>query len=690
MPKSCLPDNCFPNLTSSYNSGFDNDDDDDSDWNDSKKKSKCSSDASVVSAANSLSSNLRQSMMREQKNRNVHEFYDVLQVLGLGSMGSVSKVRKKSSKIGGSARKKKRKGLSIFNLSMSNIGTPAFVPSIDATQSSEFLTSESSISSGMKPYEIIYALKSIRLNRITDATFRAEMLNEIDILRGLDHPNIVRPIETFEHGKNLFITMELCSGGDLYTRDPYTEEDAAMITTKILSAVAYMHRFGIIHRDLKYENIMFANTNEKAELKIIDFGLSKKYLPEEDLSEGVGTIYTMAPQVLEGSYDNRSDIWSVGVLCFMLLSSQMPFYGKRRRHVIEKIMNCKYDFRGKRWELVSDDAKAFVISFLQFNPDERPTAAEAITSPWLVETVNGSKYKRTFAAMNEVVASIEMFASYSKLKKLALMVIAHKSTSEEIGFLRAAFDQYDSENNGTISFKEFELVMSKFGFSAEELKTLFENVNLDGSGHIHYTEFISATLETHGLLEEERLAEAFDRLDSDDSGFICEKNLRGILHDGFLGLKLTDESIIAIIDEVDITKNQKISYSEFLSMFELRPEEERAYALARLAAKRKQTMEQIVVKSGTSDLARVDAEVASSLNLSSRSVLDDVTFVELEKKLVHRISSRLSLDGMTDGSPEDEGLTFSVRQSMGGSTRSLLDMSIMENSDEDSEAVETK
>ena len=123
--------------------------------------------------------------------------------------------------------------------------------------------------------------------------------------------------------------------------------------------------------------------------------------------------------------------------------------------------------------MVSEDAKAFVVSFFQFNTDEKSTAAEALTSPWSVVRANGSMYKRTFAAMIEVVASIEMFASYSKLKRLVPMVIFHKSTSGEIGFLRTAFDQYDSENNGTISFKEFELVMSKFGFSAEELKAFF-------------------------------------------------------------------------------------------------------------------------------------------------------------------------------------------------------------------------
>ena len=125
--------------------------------------------------------------------------------------------------------------------------------------------------------------------------------------------------------------MELCTGGDLYSRDPYTERDAAKIIGKVLSAVEYMHNNNIIHRDLKYENILFESNSPDAEVKIIDFGLSKRYDPHnKNLCDGVGTIYTMAPQVLEGIYDEKADLWSCGVITYMLLSSSLPFHGKKR------------------------------------------------------------------------------------------------------------------------------------------------------------------------------------------------------------------------------------------------------------------------------------------------------------------------------------------------------------------------
>ena len=137
-------------------------------------------------------------------------------------------------------------------------------------------------------------------------------------------------METFEHRNQIFIVMELCQGGDLYSRDPYTEEEAARIIGSILSAISYMHEFSIAHRDLKYENILFVSDHPKSEIKLIDFGLSKVYGDNAQLTDGVGTIYTMAPEVLKGNYSQTADIWSIGVIAYMLLSSQMPFYGRKR------------------------------------------------------------------------------------------------------------------------------------------------------------------------------------------------------------------------------------------------------------------------------------------------------------------------------------------------------------------------
>lgn len=277
-------------------------------------------------------------------------------------MGSVAKVRKRAEAVGGSARKnvqeairrekKEKECLKIpvlgwfLKFFMDGVLKQSERPSTRSssadfttssilrpkgdllvTSSIKSIVSETSESFGTVtnlPIDLkTYAMKSIHLNRVTDVTFVTELKNEIAILKKLDHPHIVRAMETFEHRNQIFIVMELCNGGDLYSRDPYTEEAAARIVSSILSALSYMHAHNVAHRDLKYENILFVNDSPTAEVKLIDFGLSKVYGDNAQLTEGVGTIYTMAPEVLKGNYTQISDVWSIGVIAYMLLSSQM-------------------------------------------------------------------------------------------------------------------------------------------------------------------------------------------------------------------------------------------------------------------------------------------------------------------------------------------------------------------------------
>lgn len=253
---------------------------------------------------------------------------------------------------------------------------------------------------------------------------------------------------------------------------------------------------------------------------MIDFGLSKKYLPDQKMSEGVGTVYTMSPQVLEGEYTNKADVWAVGVLAYMLLSSQMPFYGSKRREILEKIMKCNYDFKGRRWTQISAQAKHFVKDLLQYDPDNRPSAEEAKQDIWVNKSMHSSVRTATDDDMRAVADSIENYSSHKMLQKLGLMIIAHKSSSQEIGILRKAFKRYDTDKNGTITYPHFRQCMKKYGYNNQYVEFLFQSVDLDGTGTIKYTEFLAATIESTGLVTEERVAEAFDRLDSDDSGFI--------------------------------------------------------------------------------------------------------------------------------------------------------------------------
>jgi Ca2+-binding EF-hand superfamily protein len=165
--------------------------------------------------------------------------------------------------------------------------------------------------------------------------------------------------------------------------------------------------------------------------------------------------------------------------------------------------------------------------------------------------------------MDHVQATIQTFAEYGRLKKLALLVVAYKSTDDEIGFLRKIFKKFDMTHDGEVEMHEFKKALEVYHYTDEELERMFMGMDIDGTGKVHYVEFLAATIEAHGSISEERIAEAFDRLDSDDSGYITVENLEDILGD-----EISKDYVHAIIDEADIVRDHQISYKEFLALWD--------------------------------------------------------------------------------------------------------------------------
>merc|ERR1712222_259105 len=214
---------------------------------------------------------------------------------------------------------------------------------------------------------------------------------EIAIMKVMDHPNVIKLFETFEDHRNIYLVMELCSGGELFDRiidaGHFTEVQAAILMQQIMRALFYMHESHVCHRDLKPENFIFNSKDpiEKCFLKIIDFGLSCSFSPGQVLNTKAGTPYYVAPQVLAGKYDHSSDMWSCGVIMYVLLCGYPPFYGETDADVLSKVRLGNFSFNAADWKNISEDAKNLIRMLLKMNPKDRYTAQQGLNHEWIMK-----------------------------------------------------------------------------------------------------------------------------------------------------------------------------------------------------------------------------------------------------------------------------------------------------------------
>eukprot|EP01104_Vermistella_antarctica_P004139 TRINITY_DN14648_c1_g1_i1.p1 TRINITY_DN14648_c1_g1~~TRINITY_DN14648_c1_g1_i1.p1 ORF type:complete len:366 (+),score=135.55 TRINITY_DN14648_c1_g1_i1:47-1099(+) len=234
---------------------------------------------------------------------------------------------------------------------------------------------------------------------------------EIHIMKKVDHPNILKLFDVFEDDDEFYLVMELVNGKELFDKivekGQYSEKDAAKIVNQIVSAVEYLHGNGIAHRDLKPENLLSAGDDDAEVIKIADFGFSKNF-GEEKLMTSCGSPGYVAPEVLTcESYDKSVDMWSVGVIIYILLCGYPPFYADNAPALFKKIMDVKYDFDDPSWDDVSEEAKDLIRGLLVKDPKQRLTATQCLNNPW----VKGDKASDKILKMNNL-------KEYNSKKKL--------------------------------------------------------------------------------------------------------------------------------------------------------------------------------------------------------------------------------------------------------------------------------
>ncbi|PIM98764.1 Ca2+/calmodulin-dependent protein kinase, EF-Hand protein superfamily [Handroanthus impetiginosus] len=394
-----------------------------------------------------------------------------------------------------------------------------------------------------------FACKSIATRKLLTPDDVADVRREVQIMHHLTgHRNIVELKEVFEDRYNVHLGH-------------YSERAAAGLCRQIVTVVHACHSMGVMHRDLKPENFLFLGKDENSPLKATDFGLSVFFKPGDVFRDLVGSAYYVAPEVLRRNYGVEADIWSAGVILYILLSGVPPFWGENEQSIFDAVLRGHLDLVSDPWPSISSSAKDLVKKMLQADPKDRLTASEVLNHPWMREDGDASDKPLDIA----VLTRMKQFRAMNKLKKLALKVIAQNLSEEEIKGLKEMFKSMDTDNNGTITFEELKAGLPKLGtkLSESEVRQLMEAADVDGNGTIDYIEFINATMHMNRVEREDHLYKAFEYFDKDKSGYITVEELEHALKEHNMGDEKTIKEILA---EVDTDHDGKINYDEFVAM----------------------------------------------------------------------------------------------------------------------------
>jgi|AntRauTorckE5430_2_1112549.scaffolds.fasta_scaffold05155_2 calcium-dependent protein kinase len=409
--------------------------------------------------------------------------------------------------------------------------------------------------------------------------------------------------------------MDLCTGGNLTTRK-LKEPEVTVVMEQLLRGIAYLHRRGICHRDLKMENILYEDGSPNSPIRLIDFGLSQTFNKSD--SKQKAAAYCLSPEIAgqTGQYTEKSDVWSIGVIAWILLAGDYPFLKtledmkdeKRMKALIDADFSFGITWRGRG---ITSDAKSFVSGCFKKDPKDRWSAIEALEflqDQWIPKleekgALEVEMEEKRIAALppkkdpkkrpnadikikdpsailgnslsskirkdhdifdRDIMADIMRFAEYGSLKKTALIALANTMDRKDVGILSELFLMVDTEQTGTISPAELKDAFKKVDMPSldeERMEKIFAGIDHDMSGQIHFVEFVAALAEGADLVTMDRISDAFDRMDSEGKGYISHDDIKNIL-----GKNYSKEVAEKMIEEGDFKKNGRIDYDEFVTL----------------------------------------------------------------------------------------------------------------------------
>ena len=391
---------------------------------------------------------------------------------------------------------------------------------------------------------------------------RQKIFREVEILKRLDSPNIVKVYEYFEDSRFIYIVMDIIEGGELFDKiqevKRFSERKAAEYFKQILTGVNYLHKSYIVHRDLKPENILFDNSNN---LTIVDFGTSKMYDKSKKMKKTHGTPYYIAPEVLKGSYDEKCDVWSCGVILYILLSGFPPFNGADDDDILDAVLEGRFTFNVKEFKNVSSQAKDLITQLLTYNHKSRPSIAQALEHEWFKLTQT-----KTDKLDPSILSNMKSFSTKNKMQKaIYLFLVNNMASKEEKAKLLETFKALDTNNDGVLSREELQNGFEKINNALTEadMDVLMKKIDNNKSNEIDYSEFVAAAIDRKKFLTDKKMLNCFNLFDKDNNGTISMAEFKMVFNQ--TGKEDGDvwEELMAQIDK---NGDKEVDFNEFKEM----------------------------------------------------------------------------------------------------------------------------
>ena len=431
-----------------------------------------------------------------------------------------------------------------------------------------------------------FAMKVIKKSQTKAKEEEENLMNEVDILRKLDHPNIVKITDFYSLKTEYNIITEYCQEGELFdeikANSPFNEALAAWYLKQILSAVSYCHNMNIIHRDLKPENILIVKRQKNGfhPIKIIDFGTAKVFQKEKAEHVLIGSAYYIAPEVLSRNYTELCDLWSCGVIMYILLTGRPPFNGSSEEEIMKKIKYGVYDIKKDPWGVISEKDKYLLKGLLQVNTKKRLTAKAALEHKWFkIEKTQSTvtAYNVKHRQLNKLIDNLMKYRSDNILRCAVIALLVHNSIQlNQAHDAVKLFNQIDKNGDGKISKDELfnGLQPYKKDISDEQLRKqvdiIFNNIDSDHNGYLEYEEFVRAAIDKDHFLSVNFLQFAFNYFDKDHDGEITLEEVKNkfFLSDKNRNSVKAQEQLQKSFNEIDINGDGKLSFEEFGKMME--------------------------------------------------------------------------------------------------------------------------